>query len=48
MPLPPPLQVREMMGHIHDSLSTQPRAVEELRAVFAVHGLVEDVVLRER
>ena len=30
---PPPLQVREMMGHIHDSLSTQPRAVEELRAV---------------
>ena len=27
------LQVREMMGHIHDSLSTQPRAVEELRAV---------------
>ena len=29
----PSLQVREMMGHIHDSLSTQPRAVEELRAV---------------
>ena len=28
---PTSLQVREMMGHIHESLSAQPRAMEELR-----------------